>query len=96
MTSEDGNVLCINYDLTCDFLPNCAKLAIPNPDENCISNVRSAQCSQSDQPLVAGGPGSSTVTGLLPPHHIPRPLDSRLYEVLSQRLFTADLPEEKF
>jgi len=38
VTSEDGNVLCINYDLTCDFLPNCAKLAIPNPDENCISN----------------------------------------------------------
>jgi len=38
VNSENSNVLCINYDLTCDFLPNCAKLYIPNPDENCISS----------------------------------------------------------
>merc|ERR1711936_122004 len=36
--SSEDNVLCINYDLTCDYLPNCAKLNVPNPDENCISN----------------------------------------------------------
>jgi len=31
-------VLCIDYSLTCDDLPNCGKLTLPNPDENCVSN----------------------------------------------------------
>ena len=45
--SSEDNVLCINYDLTCDYLPNCAKLNVPNPDENCISNVSFADAEAS-------------------------------------------------
>merc|ERR1711892_460952 len=36
---EDSNLLCLNYDLTCDGLPHCAKTTIPNPDENCGYHV---------------------------------------------------------
>merc|ERR1711892_730189 len=36
---EDSTLLCLNYDLTCDGLPHCAKTTIPNPDENCGYHV---------------------------------------------------------
>lgn len=35
----DLTLLCVNYDLTCDDLPHCAKQSIPNPDENCTYHV---------------------------------------------------------
>ena len=37
----DSILLCLNYDLTCDGLPHCAKTDIPDPDENCSYHVRS-------------------------------------------------------
>jgi len=36
---EEGGLVCLNYELTCDGLPHCAKQAIPNPDENCGYHV---------------------------------------------------------
>ena len=40
MAGDDPLILCINFDLTCNYLPNCASRNIPNPDENCTTNVR--------------------------------------------------------
>ena len=36
---ENSPLICINYDLTCDGLPHCAELQIPNPDEDCDYHV---------------------------------------------------------
>ena len=41
---EDPRLVCINYDLTCDYLPNCADFNLPNPDEKCDFQVQC--CSQ--------------------------------------------------
>lgn len=38
MAGDDPLILCINFDLTCNYLPNCASRNIPNPDENCTTN----------------------------------------------------------
>lgn len=35
--------LCVNYKLTCDHLPHCAKEDIPNPDENCDNGLQLVQ-----------------------------------------------------
>jgi len=36
---EKSPLICINYGLTCDGLPSCAKTQVPNPDEDCDYHV---------------------------------------------------------
>jgi hypothetical protein len=60
-------LLCIDYSLTCDGLPNCAKTNLPNPDENCEAGVRGRQ--QTAPPSVAVRPEAGAAASHLHPGH---------------------------